>query len=122
VGLLKYFQPHEVRSLIAAIAETFANVELVFDVMPHLLVYLAQRRLYRRTAHYTVPPMYWGLNRDQLGTIRSWHPHITEIREIPFQGGRSLQYRYGLPLLRQVPWLGNNLFSLVHVCCRAVDR
>lgn len=122
VGLLKYFQPHEVRTLVATIAERFPSAELVFDVMPHLLVRLAQERRYRKTAQYTVPPMYWGLNRDELGTIQSWHPHIAEVREIPFQGGRGLQYRIILPLLRRLPWLGNKLFSLVHVRCQAVNR
>jgi O-methyltransferase involved in polyketide biosynthesis len=121
VGLLKYFQPHEVRTLITTIAERFPRVELVFDVMPHLLVRLAQQRHYRKSAHYTVPPMYWGLNRDQLSSIRSWHPHIAEVREIPFRGGRSFQYRFLLPALRRLPWLGNNLFSLVHVCCQATQ-
>lgn len=118
VGLLKYFYPQEVRRLIAAIAERYSTVEMVFDVMPHLLVRLAQAGWYRRTPHYTAPAMYWGLNRNELQTLRTWHPNIAEVREIAFQGGRGVVYRIVLPLLRRLPWIGNKLFSLVHVRCR----
>ena len=65
--------------------------------------------------------MYWGLNRNELHTIQSWHPHIAEVREIPFEGGRGVQYRIILPVLRRLPWLGNKLFSLVHVRCQPVN-
>jgi hypothetical protein len=44
------------------------------------------------------------------------------VREIPFRGGRGVQYRVMLPLLRRMPWLGNKLFSLAHVRCQPVDR
>jgi hypothetical protein len=86
-------------------------------VMPHLLVRLAKAGWYRRTPHYTAPAMYWGLNRNELPTLRTWHPNIAEVREIDFQGGRSV-YRIVLPLLRRLPWIGNKLFSLVHVRCQ----
>jgi O-methyltransferase involved in polyketide biosynthesis len=122
VGLLKYFHPQEVRRLIAAIAERYSTVEMVFDVMPHLLVRLAQAGWYRRTPHYTAPAMYWGLNRNELQTLRTWHPNIAEVREIAFQGGRGVVYRIVLPLLRRLPWIGNKLFSLVHVRCRPWGR
>jgi O-methyltransferase involved in polyketide biosynthesis len=122
VGLLKYFHPQDVRRLIAAIAERYATVEMVFDVMPHFLVRLTQAGLYRRTLHYAAPAMYWGLNRDELQTLRTWHPNIAEVREIDFQGGRGIRYRIILPLLQRLPWLGNRLFSLVHVRCRLFDE
>jgi hypothetical protein len=40
------------------------------------------------------------------------------VREIAFQGGRGVVYRIVLPLWRHLPWIGNKLFSLVHVRCR----
>jgi O-methyltransferase involved in polyketide biosynthesis len=122
VGLLKYFRPREVRGLVASVAERFPNSELAFDVMPRPLVWLASRRLYRRTRSYTAPPMYWGLNRDELHTIRDWHPDIAEVREIPFRGGRGAVYRIALPILRRTPWVGDRLFSLVHVRCQRRQR
>ncbi|MBN1874621.1 MAG: class I SAM-dependent methyltransferase [Anaerolineae bacterium] len=118
VGLLKYFHPQDVHRLIAAIAERYATVEMVFDVMPHFLVRLTQAGWYRRTPHYTAPAMYWGLNRNELSTLQTLHPNITEVREIDFRGGRGVRYRIILPLLRRLPWIGNFLFSLVHILCR----
>lgn len=118
VGLLKYFPPEEVRRLVAAVAERFPTVEMVFDVMPHFLVRMTQAGRYRRTPHYAAPAMYWGLNRDELQTLRTWHSHIAEVREIDFRGGRGLWYRHLLPFLRRLPWIGNMLFSLVHIRCR----
>jgi hypothetical protein len=91
---------------------------MVFDVMPHFLVRLTQAGWYRRTPHYAAPAMYWGLNRDELQTMRSWHPNIAEVREIDFRGGRGVAYRVVLPLWRRLPWIGNKLYSLVHVQCR----
>ena len=117
VGLLKYFHPEDVRRLVAAIAERYPTVEMVFDVMPHLLVRLTQAGWYRRTPHYAAPAMYWGLDRNELQTLRSWHPNIAEVREIDFRGGRGLWYRTLLPVLRRLPWIGNHLFSLVHLRC-----
>ena len=118
VGLLKYFYPQDVRRLIAAIAERYPTVEMVFDVMPHFLVRLTQAGWYRRTPHYAAPAMYWGLNRNELQTMRSWHPNIAEVREIDFRGGRGAAYRVVLPLWRRLPWIGNKLYSLVHVRCK----
>jgi O-methyltransferase involved in polyketide biosynthesis len=117
VGLLKYLQPHEVQTLVASIAERFPHAELAFDVMPHLLVWLTQQQRYRKGVNYVVPPMFWGLNRNELQTIRAWHPHIAEVREVPFVGGRGVAYRMVLPIIRRLPWVGNHLFALVHVRC-----
>lgn len=118
VGLLKYFRPHDVRRLIATIAEHIPTAELTFDVMPHLLVRLSQQGRYRKGANYSVPAMYWGLNRNELHTIQTWHPNLSEVHEIPFRGERGFLYRSLLPLLQRTPWIGNHLFSLVHVRCK----
>jgi O-methyltransferase involved in polyketide biosynthesis len=118
VGLLKYFQPHEVRRLITTIADRLPQAELVFDVMPRALIKLSQKGFYRKGKSYTVPKMYWGLNRNEIHTIGTWHPNISEVIELPFSGGRGFQYRVMLPILQQIPWVSNHLFSLVHVKCR----
>ena len=118
VGLLKYFSPHEVRQLVAAIAERYSTVEMFFDVMPRLLVRLTQAGWYRRTRHYAVPAMQWGLNRNELSTLRTWHPNIAEVHEVALQDGRGVTYQIVLPVLRHLPWIKNSLFSLVHIRCR----
>jgi len=118
VGLLKYFHPQEVRCLVAVIAERYPTAEIILDVMPRLMVRLAQAGWYRPTVHYTVPAMYWGVNRNELQVLRSWHPNIAEVHDIDFRGGRGAGYRIVLPLLRRLPWIGNWLFALVYVRCR----
>lgn len=118
VGLLKYFQPQEVRQLIATIAERRPMAELAFDVMPRILVRLTQGGFYRKGKSYRVPQMYWGLNRNELPTIRTWHRNTADVIEVPFRGGRGFQYRVMLPALQRLPWVGNHLFSVVHVKCR----
>lgn len=121
VGLLKYLPPLEVRRLIAAIAERFPSAEMVFEVVPHFLVRLARAGWYRPTVHYTAPAMYWGLNRNELPTMLAWHPNIAEVREIDFRGGRGFRYRILLPILRRFPWIGDRLFSLVHIRCHPCE-
>jgi hypothetical protein len=64
--------------------------------------------------------MHWGLNRDELPSIRDWHPNVAEVREIPFHGGRGAAYRVALPILLRTPWVGDRLFTLVHVRCQRV--
>lgn len=121
-GLLKYFQPNEVRQLIGEMAARFPYMEMAFDVIPRLLVQISQRGWFIKTRYYTAPPMPWGLNRDELTTIKAWHPNITEVREVPMRGLRGFQYRTLLPILQTLPWVGKHLFSIVHVRCQPAGR
>lgn len=116
-GLFIYFQPDEVRRVIAAIADRLASAEMAFDVNPRWLV-RQSRRGWRKTRHYTTPPMPWGLDRNELDTMRSWHPNIADVRELPFRGGRGVFYRVLLPAIARMPWLRNQLPSLIHLRCR----
>lgn len=120
-GLLKYFQPEDVRRLISTIAARFPNAEMVFDVIPRLLVQLSLRGWFIKTRHYAAPPMPWGLNRNELSTLKTWHPNIAEVQEVPFIGTRGFQYRVVLPLMQSLPWFRNHLFSMVHLRCRPGD-
>ncbi len=113
-GLLMYFKPEDVRRLIAGIAERFPGSEMAFDVVPRWFVRMTQRG-WRRTPDYTVPVMPWGLNRDEVPTIQSWHPNVTELREYPWTGGRGFLYGVFLPVVRWVPWLRNLLPTTVHL-------
>jgi O-methyltransferase involved in polyketide biosynthesis len=118
-GLLKYFQPDQVQSLIATIAARFPNAEMAFDVIPRLLVRLSMRGGFRKSQHYTAPPMPWGLNRDEIPLLKTWHPNIVEVNDVPFIGGRGWQYQVLMPILRQLPLLKRHLFSLVHLRIRS---
>jgi O-methyltransferase involved in polyketide biosynthesis len=121
-GLLKYFQPADVRRLIAAIAERFPHAEIAFDVIPRLLMQISTRGWFIKTRHYAAPAMPWGLNRDEIPTIKTWHPNIAEVRNVPMIGGRGFLYERVLPLLQLLPALRNHLFSIVHVRCRPSSR
>jgi O-methyltransferase involved in polyketide biosynthesis len=116
-GLLMYLQPAEVRRLIVAIAERHPRAEMAFDVIPHWFSRLTLRGL-KRTPQYTLPPMPWALNRDELSSMKAWHPNIAEVRQIPFEGVRGAFSTVVLRVLRRLPWLGNKMFSLVHLVCR----
>jgi O-methyltransferase involved in polyketide biosynthesis len=116
-GLFMYFQPDDVRRLVATIAERLPRVEIAFDAIPPWFSRLTLRGL-KKTRHYTLPPMPWGINRDELPSLRQWHPNIAEVREIPFEGGRGFVFQVLLRVFRRLPWLGNKIFSLVHLKCR----
>lgn len=117
-GLLKYFQPEDVQRLIATIADRFPHAEMAFDVIPRLLVQLSLRGWFIKTRHYAAPPMPWGLNRNELSTLKAWHPNIAEVQEVPFVSARGFRYQIVVPILRSLPWFRNHLFSMVHLRCR----
>jgi O-methyltransferase involved in polyketide biosynthesis len=117
-GLLMYLQPEEVRGLIASIAARFPTAELAFDVIPPWFVRKSLEG-YKKTAHYVAPPMPWGLNRDELASMKAWHPNIAEVRELPIPAGRGLMFGALIPLIRRLPRLGNKSWSIVHLICRA---
>lgn len=115
-GLLMYLQPDQVQELIVAIAERFQAAELAFDVIPRFFVRLTLKGV-KKTPHYTLPPMPWGLNRDELSVMKAWHPNIADVREIPFAGGRGFFWGVFVPAFRFIPRLGKKIFSLVHLRC-----
>lgn len=119
-GLLMYLSPEDVRTLLCSIAERFPCAEMVFDVIPRWFSRLSLRGL-KRTPHYTLPPMPWAVNRNELGTIKSWHRNIAEVRELAFEGGRGFIWNVFLRVFRRIPGLGNKWFALVHLLCHPPD-
>jgi len=119
-GLLMYFQPYEVRRLITGIAEAIPNAEIMFDVLPH---WLSRKTVkgWNLTRHYRPPPMPWALNRNEVQSIREWHPNIAEVEQVRFPRGRGFAFRFLYPLILKLPWLKNKAPSLLHVYCRAVQ-
>jgi O-methyltransferase involved in polyketide biosynthesis len=100
-GLFMYLPPAETRRLLADIARRLPGCLLVFDSIPHWLSRLTLRPGgLRRTRHYTIPPMPWGIDCDEVAaTLRDWGVS-TESHTRP----------YRLP--RGVPRLTALLFSL----------
>lgn len=73
-GLFMYLPPEETRRLLADIAARLPGCLLVFDSIPHWLSRLTLRPGgLRRTRHYTIPPMPWGIDCDEVAeTLRHW--------------------------------------------------
>lgn len=116
-GLFKYFQPQQVRDLVASIAQRFPHSEIAFDVIPRLLSSLSMRGLFIKSKHYAAPPMPFGLNRSEIDTIKAWHQNIAEVRDIPYVPVRGFSDHVLLPTLRKLPLIGNQLFWLAHIIC-----
>lgn len=100
-GLFMYLPPEETRRLLADIAARLPGCLLVFDSIPHWLSRLTLRPGgLRRTRHYTIPPMPWGIDCNEVADVlRRWGVSI-----------ESTTRPYRLP--RGVPRLTALLFSL----------
>jgi O-methyltransferase involved in polyketide biosynthesis len=109
-GLLMYFRPADVQTLIAQCAARFPGAEMMFDVMPQ---WISRRTMssrgWQKTSSYRTPPMPWGIDGDELDRIRAFHPNIVEVRRVDPGPGRSFLFGYLVPALRRVPVIGNKL-------------
>jgi O-methyltransferase involved in polyketide biosynthesis len=120
-GLLMYLDGASVRQLLSQIAERFPGVEIVFDVVPHWFSRLTVMGLWQ-TPHYRLPPMPWGIGRDDVAaTLRSWHWRFEDCVFLEYGPPR------GLPLLltkmmQNVPSARHELPCLVHVTTTTTDR
>jgi len=118
-GLFMYLERSEVQGLFAAILDRFANVELVFDVIPR---WYSRKTLtgFQRTKTFKVPPMPWGANRCELESLlRGWSHAVGEVRL--YQYG----YTRGWPgtavrVLSAIPGARNIVPTIAHV--RAASR
>jgi O-methyltransferase involved in polyketide biosynthesis len=112
-GLFMYLPPALVQSVFCRIAHRFAGAEIAFDVVPRWLSH-ATLQGHRQSAAFTLPPMYWSLDRHEIApTLRRWHPGLRAVRFLPYRlPGRvprflSVLLDSVLPSRRAVP-------SLVH--------
>ena len=106
-GLLMYLRPAEVRDLIAGCAERFRGGALVFDAVPRWFSERTMRGTMRTAQGYRPPPMPWGMDAGELHKVRTAHPAITEVRELPPPRGRGLYYGALAPVLRRLPGVRN---------------
>jgi O-methyltransferase involved in polyketide biosynthesis len=113
-GLLMYLEPEAVRQLLAGIADRFPGAELVFDVVPRWFSQLTLLGLYQ-TPHYRLPPMPWGINRDEVEPmLRHCHPRIANVAFLDYRVPR------GLPallyhMIHHIPVVRNEVPGLVHL-------
>nr|WP_078629977.1 class I SAM-dependent methyltransferase [Streptomyces sp. NRRL WC-3744] len=106
-GLLMYLRPAEVRHLIAGCAEAFPGKALVFDAVPRWFSERTRRGRMKTAQGYVAPPMPWGLDAGELPKIRTAHPAVTEVRELPLPRGRGAYFGVVRPVLRRLPGARN---------------
>jgi O-methyltransferase involved in polyketide biosynthesis len=113
-GLLMYLEPEAVRQLLAGIADRFPGTEMVFDVVPRWFSRLTLQGLHQ-TPHYRLPPMPWGINRDEIEPmLQRWRLRIANVAFLDYRVPR------GLPalldhMIHHIPVVRNEVPSLVHV-------
>ncbi len=113
-GLLMYIDPELVHQLISAIADRFPEAEMVFDVIPRWFSRLTLLGL-RQTPDYCLPPMPWGINRDELEpTLRRWWPNIASVVLLDYEVPRGLPM-FMSRMIKHIPVMRHEVPSLVHV-------
>jgi O-methyltransferase involved in polyketide biosynthesis len=113
-GLLMYLEPEAVRELLAGIADRFPGAEMVFDVVPRWFSHLTLLGLYQ-TPHYRLPPMPWGINRDEIEPmLRRWHLRIANVAFLDYRVPRGLSALLD-HMIHHIPVVRNEVPSLVHV-------
>jgi len=113
-GLLMYLEPASVQTLLTAIAERFSGACLVFDVVPKWFSRMTLRGV-QKTARYRLPPMPWGIDRDELrATLLGWHPALSHVAFLDYRAPRGLP-RLVEQTLRFIPAIRHGLPSLVQV-------
>ena len=116
-GLFKFFQPKEVRGLLASIATRFRNSEVAFDVIPRLVSEFSVRGWLVNGRHYTEPTMPFGLDRHEKDSIKTWNPAISEVRDVALVPARGTREQTLKPTLRKQPWIGDHVFWMALVRC-----
>ncbi len=119
-GLLMYLAPERVRALFAAIADRFPGADLVFDSIPKWFSDLTLLGLHQ-TAHYRLPPMPWGINRDDVEpTLRRWHAGVTRVAFLPYRSPRGFG-RLLAQMTNRIPMARHGVPCLVHVKIAEAD-
>jgi O-methyltransferase involved in polyketide biosynthesis len=113
-GLLMYLEPASVQTLLVSIAERFPGACLVFDVVPKWFSRMTLRGV-QRTARYRLPPMPWGIDRDELRpTLGGWHPGLKPLTLLEYGAPRGLPWLME-QAMRFVPAVRHGVPSLVQV-------
>jgi len=113
-GLLMYLQPPQVRQLLNGIAERLPGAEMVFDSVPRWFSRLTLLGM-QQTPHFRLPPMPWGINRDELEpTLRDWHERLAVVAFLNYHVPRGLP-RLLAQVIRHLPVVRHEVPSLVHI-------
>ncbi len=103
-GLLMYLPPTLVAGLFFAIAETFPGATMIFDTVPRWFSRLTLDGL-QQTPHYRLPPMPWGIDRDEIAaTLQTWHPNLPPPEFLDYRAPRG-PHRFAAGVVKNLPVL-----------------
>ncbi|MFG2141112.1 class I SAM-dependent methyltransferase [Streptomyces sp. NPDC048650] len=88
-GLLMYLQPAQAHGLIGACAAAFPGGAMVFDSVSRRFS-ARSRDGVRGPGGHRLPPMPWGMDAAQRAQLRTAHPAVTEVTDVPLPAGRGL--------------------------------
>ena len=113
-GLLMYLPPAALQNLFVAIANRFPGAEMVFDVVPRWFSRLTLFGLHQ-TLHYRLPPMPWGINRDEIEpTLRRWLPDLDSVSLLDYGVPRGVPHVLA-HFVNFTPFIRHEVPSLVHL-------
>jgi O-methyltransferase involved in polyketide biosynthesis len=113
-GLLMYLDPANLPTLFADIGRRFPGAEMAFDVVPRWFSRLTLSGL-NQTPHYRLPPMPWGIDRDEVGPVLTgWLPNLKSVTFLDYCMPRGLP-RFMAYMIDYLPFVRHEMPSLLHV-------
>jgi O-methyltransferase involved in polyketide biosynthesis len=113
-GLLMYLDPAALQEFFVAISRRFPGAEMVFDVVPRWFSRLTMLGLHQ-TLHYRLPPMPWGINRDEIEpTLRRWIPNLDSVALLDYRVPRGLPFMLA-QAVGCIPFVRHEVPTLVHL-------
>lgn len=106
-GLFMYLERDMVFDLITACATRFPGGWLAFDSIPWLMSVYSQRRGWKLSEHYTVPPMPFSFTANQYDELRALDG-VRAVREVQMPPGRgsflnaAASLTYSLPFANRI--------------------
>jgi O-methyltransferase involved in polyketide biosynthesis len=112
-GLLMYFQPSEVATLLRAIAGRFAGGELFFDSIPP---WFSRKTLrgWALSTRYTAPPMPFGLRLMDVPALFGQAPGLVPLEVLTYAEPYPDRMRF-FALVSRIGWLKRRIApGLIH--------
>jgi len=115
LGLLMYLEPDLLPAFVDRLGAHFPGGELVFDTIPRWFSRKTLKGL-KRTSHYQVPPMPWGIDRQEIAlTMHRWSSSVAAVSVMSYDVVLRGPLRPVVKAALYVPFLKNKMPSLVHL-------